>query len=182
MVGLVGEIGVCKSLDELSRVAPIKYIHNFPVKTPRGFQQIDVVGISEHGLFAFEVKNWSGQVHCAESDYYWNVVYKNNTIFTKSPLIQNASHARYLEALTGISVKSYVIFPSGTHLINKLENTIYLSELGYVVQKERKLISENQIDIIYEKLLQAKKTNEPAMISDMMYYFMGGNQSGMSEV
>lgn len=174
LIGVIGELGVCKHLNTLAKKHYVKYIHNLPFKSVHGFQQIDVALLSTYGFFALEVKNWNCKIYCSQRDYYWTAEYKSRDIIFKSPVQQNLSHVRYMKNLTGYPFRSLIIFPDTTTLINKLFNTIYLSDIPHLFDGMQECYAPAQVDEVYQKLLDEKAVMEPYMLSELIFSRMEG--------
>lgn len=176
--GVMGELGVCKHIEALARTHYVKYIHNLPFKSVHGFQQIDVAILSTYGFYALEVKNWNCKIFCSLRDYYWTAEYHHRDIVFRSPIQQNLSHVRYMKNLTGYPFKNLVVFPDTTVLVNKLYNTLYLSEIIQLFHGQQECYTREQVDEVYEKLLAEKATMEPYMLSELIFSRMEDKRIG----
>lgn len=82
--------------------------------------EIDLIMITEYGIFIIESKNYNGWIFGRDSDNKWTVMYnKNSKVKFYNPIMQNDSHvmaiSNYLE-LPIDSFKSYVVFGGKSEL------------------------------------------------------------------
>ena len=72
--------------------------------------EIDVLYITQKGIFVFESKNCSGWIFGKESDQYWTVSLPNgqkNKLY--NPIRQNRSHIKWLKNYLGKDIPMYSI-------------------------------------------------------------------------
>lgn len=64
------------------------------------YSQIDSVFVAPFGVFCVEFKSWDKRI-IASKDYKWRVLDKSgNTLYFDSPIYQNSSHTKCLQAIT----------------------------------------------------------------------------------
>lgn len=174
LTGVFGEIKVCTALDSLSQKYHLRYIHNFPIVTQDKHKQIDCVLICASGIYSIEVKNWSGSIYCDAESQYWLAEYPDRDVTVKSPLLQNRMHCSYLTPIVNFDAKNLVVFSNLANLVNKLSNTIYMSELEEYVVKSPTELSEQSIESLYKKLLAYKQKNEVNLLLDFFFKRVDG--------
>lgn len=167
--GIVGELGVCKTFDRLARKYHIKYLHNVPIKGVSSMQQIDAVLLTPFGFYAVEIKNWLGTIVCSTKDYYWSVTYGKRQIYTKSPLLQNAQHCRYLSRCVGRPFSNLVIFSDQAELIDPISYTLHMAELEEYLASKSAIYTSAYVDKVYEDLSAMKRELEIMSIADAFY-------------
>ena len=62
------------------------------------YTEIDVIALSAHGIYVFEMKNYSGYIYGSENDEYWTQVlnkFSKNKFY--NPLRQNYAHTKAVE-------------------------------------------------------------------------------------
>lgn len=167
--GIVGELGVCKAFNRLAKKYHTRYVHNVPIKGVTSLQQIDAVLVTPFGYYAIEVKNWLGIISCSPKDYYWTVTYDKRDLYTKSPIIQNAQHCRYLARNFKKTFESLIIFPDNVVLSNPVEYTIQVTDIEkFFVGKER-IYTDEQVDATYKQIVALKQELEIMSIADSIY-------------
>lgn len=149
--GSVGERAVIRALE----CSPYKAIWNLMLVDENGHShQIDAVAVGPGGVFAIEVKNYSGKIVGSPSYREW-VQYlpgTENRFF--SPLLQNGSHCRLLEKKIGRRVYSLVVFakdnaPTGMY------NVIDLSSLRNYLASFRPTeleLTDDEIEELIERI------------------------------
>lgn len=126
--------------------------------------EIDLVYITQKGIFVFESKNYSGWIFGDEKSTYWTAMLPNrqkNQFY--NPILQNKTHVKWLRQYVGemIPLFSIIVFSERCEL-KKL--TVETSNAS-VVQRHQvssivkdiwnctpDALTEEQIESIYEKL------------------------------
>lgn len=128
--------------------------------------EIDLVMISETGIYVFESKNYSGWIFGNEKYKYWTQSLKNkqkNKFL--NPIWQNKGHIKALESILGIRdkgiCKSYIVFSERCTLkkINVTSKEVKVIKRNNLMRyikddfdKLEKLMSEDDVKDIYSKL------------------------------
>lgn len=128
--------------------------------------EIDLIMISETGIYVFESKNYSGWIFGDEKQKYWMQTLKNgqkNRFF--NPIWQNHEHISALKSVIGIDdmnlYKSYIVFSERCTLkkINIASNNVKVIKrdnlLKYInrdMLESERILNVEQINNIYEKL------------------------------
>jgi len=139
------------------------------VYVPKGdgnTSEIDVVMISENGIFVFESKNYSGWIFGDEKSAMWTQSLKGglkNRFY--NPIKQNSSHikalSKYIDSF-GLEVfKSYIVFSERCELkkvIVKLPNVALIKRNNLIEVIKAEIIytsfclTQEQVDDIYNRL------------------------------
>jgi hypothetical protein len=67
------------------------------------YTEIDVIALSSHGIYVFEMKNYSGYIYGSENDQHWTQVlnrFSKNKFY--NPLRQNYAHTKSVEKYLAI--------------------------------------------------------------------------------
>ncbi len=142
-----------------------KVLRNVYVPKDNGeTSEIDVLFITQKGIFVFESKNYSGWIFGDESSVYWTVTLPNrekNKLY--NPIKQNRTHIRWLGKYLGggIPLFSIVVFSERC----ELKRVTVESPDVYVIKRNRiyatvrsiwdrapDVLSAVQIAAVYEKL------------------------------
>jgi predicted RNA-binding Zn-ribbon protein involved in translation (DUF1610 family) len=126
--------------------------------------EIDVLYITQKGIFVFESKNYSGWVFGDERSNYWTVMLPNkekNRLY--NPIKQNRTHIKWLDHYLGgnIPLFSIIVFSERCEL---KKVTVESADI-YVIKRDRTYatvreiwdnapdnMTDEQISAIYEKL------------------------------
>lgn len=128
--------------------------------------EIDLIMVSETGIYVFESKNYSGWIFGDEQNKTWVQTLQNkqkNRFF--NPIWQNKAHINALKLVVGISdlhyYKSYIIFSERSTLkkINVATPEVKIIKRNKLVQaikedmsRSKKLFTPQEVDQIYSKL------------------------------
>lgn len=105
--------------------------------------EIDLVLVTETGIYVFESKNYSGWIYGNEKNKFWTqVIHKKSKIQFYNPIWQNKTHIRALKEALNIkedkSFVSYIVFSDACTL--KMVNTTSKNmKLLYVCEVAREL-------------------------------------------
>lgn len=134
-------------------------------KTDGTTSEIDLVFITQKGIFVMESKNYSGWIFGRESDPYWTQSLPNRTKYRfYNPIWQNDSHIKWLRCFLSQDVPmfSFIVFSERCTLKDvsyqkERVNVLHRDELGYAMRSVWKAapdqLTMEQIRHIYEKLL-----------------------------
>ena len=162
-----------------------KTLRNLYVPKDNGeTSEIDVVYITQKGIFVFESKNYSGWIFGDEKGMYWTVSLPNgqkNRFY--NPIKQNRTHLKWLGQFLGADVPlfSIVVFSERCELkkISVESNDIKVIKRDRTYATVRELweksddaLSEDQITALFEKLKVLTNVDEAvklAHIRDIEY-------------
>ena len=175
--GLLGEYAIYKKLKHLEKEGT-KFLFNvYLPKENEETTEIDVLMISQNGIYVFESKNYSGWIFGNEKQKYWTQTLprgRGSSLKTKflNPIIQNKGHIKYLKDVVGedINVRSIVVFSERCtfkDLTLKSEDIKVINryDLAYTIENLLKYIPEvkleqKMMDEIYEKLYPYTQVSE----------------------
>ena len=128
--------------------------------------EIDLIMISETGIYVFESKNYSGWIFGDEKQKNWTQTLQNkqkNKFF--NPIWQNKGHIGALKSVVGIDdvdlYKSYIIFSERCTLkkvnvesknVKVIKRDSLLKHIKKDFLESEKILSVEQIESIYEQL------------------------------
>ena len=124
--------------------------------------EIDVVYITQKGIFVFESKNYSGWIFGDEKGQYWTVMLPNrqkNRFY--NPIKQNKTHIKWLQKYVGDSIPlfSIIVFSERCELkkveVESTDIKVIKRDQTYAAVRDiwdRHEDAVNDVDAIYEKL------------------------------
>lgn len=121
--------------------------------------QIDHIVINSHGIFVIETKNYSGKIYGSESQQEWTQVLAYGNIKNKlyNPLKQNATHIYNIKKIVGkMPIRSLVVFVQNNIEHIDADGVIPLYELKATLQQGENVLTDSQMQTIYDLLLSSK--------------------------
>lgn len=124
--------------------------------------EIDVVYITQKGIFVFESKNYSGWIFGDEKGQYWTAMLPNrqkNRFY--NPIKQNKTHIKWLQKYVGESVPlfSIIVFSERCELkkveVESTDIKVIKRDRTYAAVRDiwdRHEDAVDDVDVIYEKL------------------------------
>ena len=160
---------------ELNRLTPYgqgeKILRNIYIPKDDGStSEIDVLYITQKGIFVFESKNCSGWIFGKESDQYWTVTLPNgqkNKLY--NPIRQNRSHIKWLRRYLGkeIPMFSIIVFSNRCELKKMVVESpdvrvIKMHRLSSTVREIWESADDADIDVegLYENLEKLTNVDE----------------------
>lgn len=174
--GLAGEFETWEQLKGLPGYK--KYLFNCYIpKRNGGTTEIDFILIHETGLYIFESKNYGGWIYGSENRKFWlqtlprgKYGIQRNTFF--NPVIQNKIHMKWLARYVNLKpdyFNTYVVF-SERCTLKKIDvdsvrhRVVYMgqlfSEMTEQIRDSSNVLTDEEIDVLYEKLQPLTKVNE----------------------
>ncbi|OME01124.1 NERD nuclease [Paenibacillus odorifer] len=177
-IGELGEHKINIQLDQLPKEC--KSLSDLMLPNPKsltGYTQIDHIVISPYCIFVIETKNYNGEIKGGRTDQQWSV---SNRYKMYNPLKQNYGHIKAVESLTKsipkvkfVSIISFTMrcrFSIDPELrqIQSNELVIYDIELSEFISRKllrlksessEQLLSQAQVQSIYDQLIQANSTD-----------------------
>lgn len=154
-----------------------KILRNIYVPKDNGeTSEIDVVYITQKGIFVIESKNYSGWIFGDEQSAYWTMSLPNrqkNRFY--NPIKQNKTHIKwlisYLDPLnyTNIPMFSFIVFSERCELkkislvsdnIKVIQRDRLYANIRDVWDKQSDVISETTVDTLYNLLKQLTNVDE----------------------
>jgi hypothetical protein len=138
----LGQMGELLSIKELERIfdSPNVLQNVYVLNKNNLFTEIDIIVVSQIGVFVIESKNYSGSIRCNLSDLYWQQTVANGNRYKLiNPITQNNSHVNALRNLLRSYPKlkffSLIVFSDMCELIN-----IPITPVGtFVIQRQNML-------------------------------------------
>lgn len=141
-----------------------KIIRNAYIPYKGGTSEIDLIMLTEFGIYVIESKNYSGWIFGNKNNKNWTVSYNKKTKERLyNPIWQNNSHIKaltnYLQ-ITDNGINSLIIFGGGAELKKVPKNTptrkiIYDNQIANVFRYEAekpKIFTEDYIEKLYNLL------------------------------
>lgn len=136
------------------------------------WSEIDVLFLTEKGIFVLESKNYSGWIFGSEKDFQWTAMLPNkqkNRFY--NPVMQNRNHIKWLTEYLGqeYPMFSLIVFSERCELKKitvdiKDVHVIQRDDLGRYVkaywEQRPTVLSESQVEELYEKLLPLTNKDE----------------------
>lgn len=167
---IIGEIGEGRTADEFKRFfrsisSHFKVLRNVYVKfDDETNTEIDIIVISEYGIFIVENKNCRGYINGSFSGEQWNFGYSDSKrVSFPNPVKQNYMHIRavkkYMDLKYYNMIYSYIVFNNECHLPNIRTGSDYIQ----IIQEKEiyktlwhevrgKVLTPSEIDKIYNEL------------------------------
>lgn len=156
----------------------VRFLFNLYVPKPDGkTSEIDMLCISEQGIFVFENKDYSGWIFGSEKQKMWTQTFSGRYGVEKyhfyNPVMQNENHIKYLrsylKADNTLPVFSVVVFSNHCELKNVFVNhekvlVLQKHELSYlfpkVIKNQKSVLSDIEIEAIYKELFPLSHVDE----------------------
>lgn len=169
--GETGENFIERELYKLS--ANKKIIRNAYIPYKDGTAEIDIIMITECGIYVIESKNYSGWIFGSENQTYWTQsLNKNSKYKFYNPILQNKNHVNALSKYLNINTnyfKSYIVFSSNSELKKVPQDTAYFKILydykiyeyiNFDIQHGNKIIDTEYMEQLYKTLLPTTNVSE----------------------
>ena len=133
--------------------------------------EIDVMYITEKGIFVFESKNYSGWIFGDEDGQYWTAMLPNrekNRFY--NPIKQNRTHIKWLRNYVGdrVPLFSIIVFSERCELkkvtVNSEDIKVIKRDYTYgtvrrIWDNSESVLSEEEVNALYEKLKALANVN-----------------------
>jgi hypothetical protein len=163
-----GNYGEFLIYNSLERIENSKLLSNVYIPKEDGTTtEIDLIMISQTGIYIFESKNFSGWIFGNEKNKYWTQTFKNqekHKFF--NPIWQNNGHINALKKYLSLEkdvYKSYIIFSNRCTLKNITLSSPnvrldYRSRIMRIIKNDinnaANILSINEVNNIYSKLVR----------------------------
>lgn len=139
--------------------------------------EIDVVYITQKGIFVFESKNYSGWIFGDESGMYWTASLPNgqkNRFY--NPVKQNRTHIKWLGQYVGegIPLFSIVVFSERCELkkvtvnstdIKVIKRDSVYSTVRCIWNETEDALTEDQVQVLYDRLTTLTNADESVKLA-----------------
>lgn len=157
--GTIGEAETIQKIDKIMKQFNLKYkiIKNVYLPKANRTTEIDIIVISEIGIYVIENKNYNGWIFGSYNNLKWTVTYNSNEKYQfYNPILQNNSHLeeikKYIPPKYTHCLKSIIIFSNSATLKKVPESNdnytiINTSEIYNLIKNEKnnKIIPEETI-------------------------------------
>lgn len=134
--------------------------------------EIDVVFITQKGIFIFESKNYSGWIFGDEKGKYWTAMLPNkqkNQFY--NPIMQNKTHLKWMRSFVGdeIPLFSIIAFSERCELkkvtvysedVKVIKRDLTYATVRSIWDKNPDKVSEDKINELYERLKKLTNVGE----------------------
>lgn len=134
--------------------------------------QIDLIVLTENGIFVIEVKNYNGWIFGKEHDKEWTQSFNETAKYTfQNPIHQNYKHVKAVQLLTGLTndvFKNVVVFVGGSRLKTELPDTVMDSAeecVAYIQQQTEIVFSKAKLLSIKKEILENKLASDEHELS-----------------
>lgn len=168
--GKINELEIYEILNELQIYK--KLIKNVYIPIDGKTTEIDVVMITNAGIYVIESKNYTGWIFGNSSSQFWTLTKRGGKFKFLNPLWQNKLHVGSLEKMLNIENKNFesiIVFGPET-VLKKIEimesaiKVICIKDLEETITKidniKPKIYSNEEVDSIYLKLRDYKYVDE----------------------
>jgi len=169
--GETGENFIERELYKLS--VNKKIIRNAYIPYKDGTAEIDIIMITEYGIYVIESKNYSGWIFGSENQTYWTQsLNKKSKYRFYNPVLQNKTHIKALSKYLNMDMnyfKSCIVFSENSVLKKVPQDTAYFKILydyqiyeyvNFNIQHGNKIIDTEYIEELYEILLPTTNVSE----------------------
>ena len=169
--GLYGEYLIYRQLSRLEGCK--RFLFNCYIPKDDGTtSEIDVVLLHSSGIYVFESKNYSGWIFGTETQKMWTQTFPNGRKEKfYNPIMQNSTHIKWLmNILPDIDKSTFhsvIVFSERCELkkVNLTSDNHIVLKRNYLMRSfvgkiENKLLSDNTIESIYQKLYTFTQTSE----------------------
>lgn len=128
------------------------------------FTEVDMIAVTNNGVYVFEVKNYRGYIYGSQNDRYWTQTFNKHSRFQfYNPIRQNYAHVKAVENILEVP-KSHIIpliaFSEKSKLrklnITKDTHVYHFKEALKLIKKyeteSRNLVSDNEIEMYKERI------------------------------
>lgn len=159
--GALGEYKTSRQFENIKYQHKIIYNCYIP-KTNGETTEIDIVAITEKGIWVIENKNYKGWIFGDAYSKKWCQILNKDKYFFYNPIWQNKTHIKYLSNILNTIPENYfksiIVFNKAT--IKKIsfpDNNTYVLDINqfckFLNEPHPDLLSPEQINSIYERLL-----------------------------
>lgn len=173
-IGSYGEKLTARELRRLSRLGRKgKTLRNAYLPKEDGeTSEIDVMYITQKGIFVFESKNYSGWIFGDEDGQYWTAMLPNrqkNRFY--NPIKQNRTHLKWLQSFVGENVPlfSIIVFSERCELkkvevksndVKVIKRDLTYATVRSIWDASEDRLTEEEVESLYEELKKLTDVDE----------------------
>lgn len=165
--GNYGEFITYRYLEELGTNNKLM-VNLYLPKSDGSTTEVDLIMISQTGIYVFESKNYGGWIFGNEKDKQWTQMFKNRQKYRfYNPIWQNNGHINALKLVVGIDnenlYKSYIIFSERCELkkitvtsdnVKVMKRNALLRTIKKDISTSKELLTNEQVEKLYLELKQ----------------------------
>ena len=181
-IEFIGKVGENRTLNIVQSINnSFKVMQNLFIPIANGYYtEIDTVLITDKCIFVIETKNYSGWIFGDEKSKYWmQILYQSKHQFY-NPIMQNATHIRYLQNQIGSRIPIFSIIAFSNRCIFKkmdiYSDTIkvcHLNKLANIIKETNDsinyLITSEEMNNVSKKLLSFTNADEEIKKKNIEY-------------
>lgn len=172
-----GKMGEKALLNNLQRIKCYKkFVPNLHIHYNNNqYTEIDLVMVTEYGIFVYEMKNYNGSIYGNATSQNWKEYLGGQEFSFYNPILQNKGHVYALHKATKLYKSvfySIIVFGSEATLkiynvdnkeckVTNLQNAAKLTNT-LIVNREP-IFTQTQVDGIYNLLINTKIRNDEAL-------------------
>ena len=171
--GWIGESLIYDQLEILERQGARFLLNAYIPKRDGTRSEVDLIMVSQAGIFVIESKHYSGQVRGSKDEQYWTQIKRNREINTfYNPIRQNESHCLYIGEYLGLDASkfmSYIVFSDkcefkGLPKSSKHYRILHRRDLLFAIKRDMKnrgnIFSKKKAFEIYASLYPLTQESE----------------------
>ena len=156
-----------KKINEKGKILRNIYLPKYNGET----SEVDVVFITQKGIFVFESKNYSGWIFGNERNEYWTVTLPNEKNQFYNPVMQNRTHLKWMKEFVGedIPLFSIIVFSERCELkkVTTYSDDVKVIKEGSIFETIRDfwsespdMVSEERIEELYARLKERTEVDK----------------------
>ena len=169
--GKLGEVYTARELKLLKLFGRKgKILRNVYIPKNNGeTSEIDVLFITQKGIFVIESKNYSGWIFGSEDQYKWTMMLTNKEKHSfYNPIKQNQTHIKWLKNYLGIEISlfSLIVFSERCELkkvtvenpdIKVIKRDCTYATIRDIWNEKEDMVSDEEVEAVYQKLKKLTK-------------------------
>lgn len=171
--GKLGEVYTVRELKLLKLFGRKgKILRNVYIPKDNGeTSEIDVLFITQKGIFVIESKNYSGWIFGSENQYKWTMMLPNKEKHSfYNPIKQNHTHMKWLKNYLGIEIEiplfSLIVFSERCELkkvtvenpdIKVIKRDCTYATIRDIWNEKEDMLSDEEVEAVYQKLKKLTK-------------------------
>lgn len=141
--GDVGEVLTSQTLRSELNMEVLRHVY---LPYDKRFTEIDMVALSNKGIFIVENKNYNANIYGCATKKYWKVCYKYSSSYLYNPILQNRLHKDVFKSIFNVDLPIFspVIFNDKANLnVSGCDKSVFL--LSNFVERYKNFNPDNEI-------------------------------------
>ena len=158
---------VNRKINEKGKILRNVYLPKYNGET----SEVDVVFITQKGIFVFESKNYSGWIFGNERNEYWTVTLPNEKNQFYNPVMQNRTHLKWMKEFVGedIPLFSIIVFSERCELkkvttysddVKVIKRDSIFETIRDFWNKSPDMVSDEKIEELYARLKERTEVDK----------------------